>query len=211
VVQLGVRKLTNFLHQASRGRKGKEQAEALYAAARESVGIGEGLEAMKCEIGFLVNELEQLEEYIAQLEKRMKVYLQKIPYSRSILSVKGIKTVTAAGLIGEVGDFQAFRSSKELLKMAGLNLYEVSSGIHRGEKHITKRGRSLLRKILYCALLNMVKPGGVMHDTYQAALDRGKSSTSALVMISRKLLKILFALVHNHSVYQEQYSVCQAA
>jgi hypothetical protein len=36
-------------------------------------------------------------------------------------------------------------------------------------------------------------------------------AVSALVMISRKLLKILFALVHNHSVYQEQYSVRQAA
>jgi len=211
VAQLGVRKLANFLHQGSRGRIGKERSEALYVAARESVGIREGLEAMKCEIGFLVKELEQFEEYIAQLEKRMEVCLQKIPYSRSILSVKGIKTVTAAGLIGEVGDFQAFHSSKELLKLAGLNLYEVSSGIHRGEKHITKRGRSLLRKILYCVLLNMVKPGGTMHDTYQAALDRGKSRTSALVMISRKLLKILFALVHNHSVYQVQYSVRQAA
>ncbi|MGA1870662.1 MAG: transposase [bacterium] len=38
-----------------------------------------------------------------------------------------------------------------------MDLYKISSGKHKGERHITKRVRSLLRKLLYFASLNMAK------------------------------------------------------
>ena len=54
--------------------------------------------------------------------------------------------VSVAGLIGEVGDFSKFRTQSEIMKLAGLDLYEVSSGKRKGQKRITKRGRSLIEK-----------------------------------------------------------------
>jgi transposase len=86
------------------------------------------------------------------VEAEMDKYLGEIPYSRSILSIKGIGTITAAGLIGEIGDFRQFHTISEVMKHAGLDLYEISSGKHKGEKHISKRGRHLLRKILFFCL-----------------------------------------------------------
>jgi transposase len=136
----------------------------------------------------------------------MRRLLDQIPYSRSILSVKGIKTVTAAGLIGEVGDFRKFRTVSELLKLAGLDLFEISSGNYKGNRHITKRGRSLLRKLLFFASLNMIRKGGVMHEPYQRYIERGMPTHKALVAISRKLLRIVFALVRDHAEYVVNYS-----
>ncbi|MGZ6230854.1 MAG: transposase, partial [Syntrophales bacterium] len=49
-----------------------------------------------------------------------------------MLSIKGLGTVTVAGLIGEVGDFKKFRTQSEITKLAGLDLYEVSSGKWKG-------------------------------------------------------------------------------
>jgi len=71
-----------------------------------------------------------------------------------LLSIKGLGTVTVAGLIGEVGDFKKFRTQSEIMKLAGLDLYEVSSGKWKGRRSISKRGRSLLRKILYYGVLS---------------------------------------------------------
>ena len=76
----------------------------------------------------------------------------KSPYKNSILSLKGIGEITAAGLIGEVGDFAKFKTISEITKLAGLDLFEVSSGKHKGQQHISKRGRPLMRKLLFLRL-----------------------------------------------------------
>lgn len=39
---------------------------------------------------------------------------------------KGFKDVPAAGLIGEVGDFRRFKMLSEVMKLAGLDLFEIS-------------------------------------------------------------------------------------
>lgn len=45
------------------------------------------------------------------------------------------------GVIGETGGLERYCGQKALIKFAGLNLYEISSGKHQGERHISKRGR----------------------------------------------------------------------
>lgn len=206
ILQCGVDGLSLVLRRVSRGKLGRQRAEALYEATVRSVGIKEGQRSIVLEIEEILLGIERCECFIAKLEREMRRLLDQIPYSRSILSVKGIKTVTAAGLIGEVGDFRKFRTISELLKLAGLDLYEISSGNHTGNRHITKRGRSLLRKLLFFASLNMIRKGGVMHEPYQRYIGRGMPTHKALVAISRKLLGILFALVRDHTEYVVNYS-----
>ena len=132
--------------------------------------------------------------------------LQCIAYSGSILSIKGIGTVTVAGLIGEVADFNNFDTISEVMKLAGLDLYEISSGRHKGQRRISKRGRPLMRKLLFYAAINTVKAKGIMHEKYQQMLARGMLKMKALVAISRKLLGLIFAIVRDNTKYVENYS-----
>ena len=206
MLQCGVDELSSVLRRVSCGKLGRQRAEALYKVAGRSVGIKEGQRSILLEIEEILLEIEGCECFIAKLEREMRRLLEQIPYSRSILSVKGIKAVTAAGLIGEVGDFRKFRTVSELLKLAGLDLFEISSGNYKGNRHITKRGRSLLRKLLFFASLNMIRKGGVMREPYQRYIGRGMPTQKALVAISRKLLRILFALVRDHREYVVNYS-----
>ena len=133
----------------------------------------------------------------------MKLYLEQIPYSVSILSIKGIGIVTTAGLIGEVGDFREYRTVNEITKLAGFDLYEMSSGKHKGQRHISKRGRSTMRRLLYFAAVNAVKSNGIMHDRYHMMLERGMPKTKALIAIARKLLKLIYALARDNANYVE--------
>jgi transposase len=195
-----------ILRKVSRGKLAPERAQALSKAAQQSVGLKEGQRGILLEMGHLLSELDLLEGFINQLEREMAHTLHQIPYSRSLLSLKGIGKITAAGLIGEVGDFSKFSTFSEVEKLAGLNLFEISSGKFRGNRHISKRGRPLLRKLLFFAAINTVRKGGVMDSPYRKYLERGMPKIKALVAISRKLLKILFALVRDHSEYQKNYS-----
>ncbi len=205
IVTLGEPALAAMLRKVSRGKLREDRARALFEAAHESVGVREGRSSMLLEVGLMLDTIATYDRFIESIEAEMVRHLEQIPYSRVILSLKGIGPVTAAGLIGEVGDFTKFGTISEVMKLAGLDLYEVSSGKHRGKLRISKRGRPLMRKLLYLAALSTVRKGGTMHEWYQSALGRGMIKTKALVAVSRKLLGIIFALVRDHSVYVENY------
>ena len=154
IATMGVEDLTAIMRKISRGKLGRERAEQLIGAAKNSGGICEGRESIFLEIAYLNARIENESRFIDTLENQLNEYLQQIPYSDSILTVKGIGVVTAAGLIGEVADFKKFDTISELMKLAGLDLYEISSGKHRGQRRISKRGRPLMRKLLFFASID---------------------------------------------------------
>ena len=125
---------------------------------------------------------------------------------RTLKMVSYFKKLTIAGLIGEVGDFGKFKTISEIMKLAGFNLFEVSSGRHSGQRHISKRGRSLMRKLLFFAAIKTVRTNGIMHRKYQEMLDRDMPRVKALVAIARKLLRIIFALARDNMLYCDDYN-----
>lgn len=206
ILALGSESLAVVLRKVSRGKVTRERARQLFEAAQGSVGITEGRESILVEVNHLIAAIKHEDYLIAGVEHQMDYYVKHIPYSYSMLSIKGMGIVTVAGLIGEVGDFGAFTTIAEIMKLAGLDLYEVSSGNHRGRHHISKRGRALMRKLLYFAALSVVRNQGIMHEDYQKMLARGMPKIKALVAISRKLLRLVFALVRNRTTYVAHYN-----
>ena len=104
-------------------------------------------------------------------------------------------------MIGELAAFKNFRKSSAVEKYVGLNLFEISSGKHKGQRRVSKRGRPLLRKMLYFASLNLVRKDGIFHDKYQSFVGRGTPKPKAMVAISRKLLRIMYAIVRDHKEF----------
>ena len=206
ITSVGLESLTVMVRKVSRGKLTHGRIKELFKAAQQSIGIDEGKESILMEMEHLVSAMDHESRFIDDLEKQMSYHLDHIPYSHCILSIKGIALITVAGLIGEVGDFKKFHTISEMMKLAGLDLFEISSGKHRGKRRISKRGRSLMRKLLYFAAINVVKSHGIMHEQYQEMLNRGMVKMKALVAISRKLLMLIFALARDNTVYVENYS-----
>ena len=62
--------------------------------------------------------------------------------------LRGIDTLTAVGLIAEIGDFAAFEHPKQLASFLGLVPSEQSSGERRRQGSITKAGSRHARRLL---------------------------------------------------------------
>lgn len=62
--------------------------------------------------------------------------------------LRGIDTLTAVGLVAEIGDFAAFAHPKQLASYLGLVPSEQSSGTKRRQGAITKAGSSHARRLL---------------------------------------------------------------
>jgi len=196
-----IEKLGEEMRRRSMGKFGVEHATALINFAKTTIGIQEGLDGLVMDIQHALVQLEMVDSLMAELEYEMETTLQRIPCSRKLLSIKGLGIVTVAGLIGEIGDFTKFTTQAEIAKLAGLDLYEVSSGKRQGQRRISKRGRSLLRKILYYAAMQTIRKNGIMYDYYQRLIGRGMKSMMALVAVSRKLLRIIFAIVRDDTEF----------
>jgi transposase len=199
------RALAKEMWKRSRGWFGILDAESLISLARETVGIKEGLAGISMDIRHILMQLEAEEQFIAEIEAEMEATLTRITYSARLLSIKGLGIVSVAGLIGEVGDFSKFSTRSEIMKLAGLDLYEISSGNRKGQRRISKRGRSLLRKILFYAAIQMIRKNGIMYDYYARLTGRGMERMRALIAVSRKLLRIIHAIVRDNKDYMGQY------
>lgn len=62
--------------------------------------------------------------------------------------MRGIDTLTAVGLVAEIGDFHAFSHSRQLASFVGLVPSERSSGEKRRQGTITKAGSAHARRLL---------------------------------------------------------------
>ena len=194
------------IRKRSMGKFGVRQAELLISLARDTIGIKEGVAGIVLDIHHILVQLDAVNAFIAEIKAEMEKTLARIPCSARILSMKGLGVVTVAGLIGEVGDFTKFRTQSEIMKLAGLDLYEISSGKRKGQRRISKRGRSLLRKILYYAAIQMIRKNGIMHDYYERLTGRGMLRMMALVAVSRKLLCIIHAIMRDDRDYVGEYA-----
>ena len=189
------------MRKKSRGKFKEQHAERLISFAKNTVGIKEGVLGLSMDIQHILIQLEMLSNLIDEIEGEMEIALERIPYSSKLLSIKGLGVVSVAGIIGEVGDFKKFQTRAEIMKLAGLDLYEISSGKWKGRRKISKRGRSLLRKILYYAAIQTIRNNGILHDYYTRLTERGMKRMMALVAVSRKLLGIIYAIVRDDSEY----------
>ena len=150
--------LAGKIKMISRGKIKALKVLKLIEYARDSIGITTGLDAAVLEKTYMLDEIKNLKSKLACINKKLKYYLDKIEYSKYLLSIPGVGIVTAAGFLGEIGDISKYTSAKEIIKLAGLNLVEISSGEKKGAKKISKRGNSILRCLLYqCAVVAIAK------------------------------------------------------
>ena len=91
------------------------------------------------------------------------------------------------------------------MKLAGLDLYEISTGKRKGQRRISKRGRSLLRKILYDAAISAIPKNGIIYDYYTRLTNRGILGVKELVAVARKLLGIIHAIARDDRDYGRDY------
>lgn len=138
---------------------------------------------------------EQLERITAVLQEE----LLKVPNSEKLLAVKGIGIITVAGFLAEVGDLRRFTSPKQIQKLAGLEPKENSSGKHKGRTSISKRGRRKLRRLLFQAVLPLIRSNEDFREVYtyySTRKDNPLKGTQAVIAVGCKLIRIFMCFFH---------------
>lgn len=188
--------LEELIRRASRGQLGLERVQELRAAAERSVGSPDALSSHRLAIRQTVADLSYLRGQLRELERELERQLRRVPYAPRLLSVPKLGVLTAATLLGELGDLRDFDRAAKLVKMAGLDLVEHSSGKRQGRRHISRRGRAYARQMLYLAALRM--GNGVLAGPRRRMVEQNKiTPAKAAIANACRLLRILHALVRD--------------
>jgi transposase len=183
-------------------RAGFSFAVALRECALLSIGSTTAHVQARQSLTFLLTQYKQLSAYLELVEKDILSLLQEIPLSAPILAIPGIGAISLAGILSETGNLGDYEHGQQILRLAGLHLHEGSSGKHKGKVHITKRGRPLLRKILFLTVINLVANNAEFKALHKHNTEVKKMKKILSIMkLCGKLVRILVAMTRLKQTY----------
>lgn len=178
----------------------RNRLHALRYAAQPSATVQHNLEA----------QIEFLSQQIAQVQADIQTHIDQHPHLRQqrdlLDSIKGIGPLTAAKLLGELGDMSQFRTVRQGVAFAGLNPRQHQSGTSvRGKPAISKVGRASIRAALYLPAVVAKR-----HDSRLAAWAaelkaRGLAPQAIITAVMRKLLHLAFGVLKSGRPYDPHF------
>ena len=197
VIALGADGVNQIWREHKLRAVGMKRATTLVEAARKSVGMDGGICA-KLDLQLLLEDFRRKQEQLKQITEVLKAETRKVPHVEKLLAIKGVGLITVAGFLAEVGDVGRFDSPKQIQKLAGLELKENSSGKHKGQSSISKRGRKNLRKILFQAVLPLIRSNDEFREVYHYYTTRQKNplkGKQAIIAVGCKLIRVFYAIL----------------
>lgn len=204
IVELGEIKILETWKKEIKQGVGIKRAQKLVEFAKESVGSNEGLKIGKKELEFLLSEYDVYAKQLEEIRIEMEILLKQIPGAKEVLKIKGMGIVTVAGIIAEIGDISRFQDPRQIQKYAGLNLVETSSGKHKGQTTISKRGRKRLRMFLFRVMMPMLANNPEfkqLHKYYTSRKENALKKKQSIILLCCKLIRILYVILTKNVEY----------
>lgn len=207
IVELGAGKINQIWRDAKLRAVGMKRAMTLCETAKRSIGLRKGSSAAGYEMKLLLEDYEYKKAQLDAVMEEIESMCKKIPESEQMLAIKGIGIITVAGFLAEVGDVRRFESPRQIQKLAGLSLRENSSGKHKGQTTISKRGRSKLRAVLFNAAIPLIAKNPEfrsIHEYYTTRANNPLKKKQSVIAISCKLIRIFYAILANGVIYDPE-------
>ena len=143
-------------------------------------------------------EIRDIEARIKKVDQDLAALAEETPAVVWLLTIPGIRLLTATALVAFLGDIRRFPSGRHLASYLGLTPREYSSGLKRRLGRISKRGDGYLRTLLiHGARSVLVHAQEQQPDRLRAwahALAQTRVHNKAAVAVANKLARIVWAV-----------------
>lgn len=207
IVSLGAEEVLRRWKTQVKRAVGIKRARKLVDYASTSIGLTEGCAGAKLELAVLLDQYELYTKQLEQIMDEVQKLLNRIPGTKEMMSIPGVAEVTLAGFLAEVGNLEDYTHPQQIIRLAGLNLRENSSGKHKGKTTISKRGRARLRALLFRCVLPMVSKNQefkYLHAYYTKRKERPLKKKQSIIALCGKLIRVLFYLGTRKQNYNAQ-------
>lgn len=148
------------------------------------------------------DEWEALTVKMKDIEKRLQSQADREQdIHRIYASVPGIGLIHGRELANELGNMKQFGNEKQLFSYTGLTPSEHSSGEHIRLGHISRQGRSVLRKILVEAAWVAIVKDPSLREIYDR-LSYKRGGKRAIVGVARRLVGRIRSCLASGKLYE---------
>ena len=207
IVKLGVDGVNRIWRDAKLRGVGLKRARTLVTAAEHSVGSREAQEAARIELRILLADYERYTAREKELMALIEEKIAEVPYVDKLLEIRGIGLKTVIGFVAEVGDIKRFDDPKQLQKLAGYAIVRSQSGKHKGESHISYRGRKRLRYVLYEAAVSVVGHSPEFRSIHQYYTTRDRNplkKMQSMIAVACKLIRVFYLILQTGVTYNAE-------
>ncbi len=182
-LRLGLRGLSGDLFR-------KSSLKRLEAELPKFLNISHTTDALVEELLDAIADVRRLNERIAKLERQLAPFVKRL--ASNLLSLRGVSTVVAAGIIGHGGNLRNCRDASAFAMRAGVAPVPCSSGRSQTVRLNTKGDRQLNRCLYVIALTQMRRQGHPGNLYYARKRAEGKTHRAAMRSLKRQLATVVF-------------------
>ena len=180
----------NSIRKLSRGKFTSANFIKLKELAKNSIGISNDIFETELESLLILHSGIEIE--INKLENKIESIIKEL--NPPILSIKGIGTISCAGIISEFGDLSRFKSADACVAFAGNEPNISQSGTESYTGRMVKHGSGHLRYFLMNAADYVFMHEPIFTEFYYKKRSEGKSHRVALTHVAKKLVRIIYKL-----------------
>lgn len=181
--------------------------DKIYAQAEAAPRRGPGtVSVLSARIADLLADVSRLDARMNRLRTEIEArgaILQESGQLGRLQHISGLTLFNLARTAGEAGPFTDFHSARVLLRYAGINLRERTSGTYKGKTRISKKGRATLRKTLAQTTFPLLQRDRLYGAYYARKREGGMSAQKAKTAVMRKFLVMLYAISLSGALFSE--------
>ncbi|HFC00170.1 MAG TPA: IS110 family transposase [Phaeodactylibacter sp.] len=157
----------------------------------------------KKRIFFINEQIKEIEKELQQVINKDEELKERI---ESVCTAKGIRMITAVGIIAEFNGFILFKNRNQIVSYAGYDVIKNESGTSiRGKTKMSKKGNSYVRQILYMPAMSAAVNDEHHKAYYLRIVSKTGIKMKGNVAIQRKLLLLIYTLFTNNVEYNAKH------
>lgn len=147
-----------------------------------------------------LRELDRLGEDLREIERVLAQSVMKDGRLRKMLTIAGINTTVAIGLLSAIGDIGRFRTPGKLVSYFGLNPCVYQSGSQPARHgHISKRGRSYAHAMLVEAAWAAAQSAGPLRAFFLRIKNRRGQQIAAVATARKIAITVWYVLTRDEA------------
>ena len=159
------------------------------------------------QIILIKNSLELIDSIQRKIDELDREILSRIERRKDdleiALSMPGMGTKSAPSILAEIGDYRDFRTPEQLAAWCGLvpRVYQSADKLVTGR--ITKQGSKHIRSMLVEVAYAASRTRNSRLQSFFLRIQKKSGTKKAIIALARKVLCILYHLLINREMYQE--------
>lgn len=206
LAEAGAKAVSASLTQASHGRMGSTQAQAIVNAACTTVGLLRRQQALALKLEVLAQGVLSVNRQLQRVEVAIEELFRQLPYGPSDFPVGSVQSLAA--ILAEIDDIHRFSTLKQFLSHFGWCPQTFQTGGFRLEHpRMSHAGNPYVRRMVWMLAILAVKIVPAYRDYMRRRTAVGKKKMHTIVAVGRKLLSVIYAVLKTGRPYTPQQEV----